>query len=94
MLTTANPAIAQLLDSLTPEQLNTLPAANPPPGVVPNMTHPQWRVPEFFGTITPFLFIALIMYGIRVYMKIAVLRKWRIEDSKFPIRSATRYSKS
>ena len=66
---------------LTPQQLEITPAALPPPGVIPNFQHPATRISDVIGIALPFLVIATAFLSIRAYMKIAVLKKWRPEDS-------------
>jgi hypothetical protein len=71
-----------LINSIPSNLLATLPAAAPPPGVIPNFDHPPSRSNLLLGLTTAFLVLAVISYFIRMYTKIRILRKVTWDDCK------------
>ena len=67
---------------LTPEQLAHLPAAQPPPGVVPNLVNPHsdGNVLLIVGSIL--VAIMLSFAGLRFYVKAFVRREFKADDCK------------
>lgn len=64
--------------------LNTIPVDPPPLGVTADLKNPQSRRPEILAIGIPFITIASIFFLIRVYVKAAIIKKWRLDDSEFP----------
>jgi hypothetical protein len=71
-----------LINSIPPALLATIPAASPPPGIVPNFDHPPSRSNLLLGLTSVFLSLAVISYFIRMYTKIKILRKVSWDDCK------------
>jgi hypothetical protein len=71
-----------LINSIPPALLATLPAAPPPPGIVPNFEHPPSRSNLLLGLTSVFLALAVISYSIRMYTKIKIFRKLTWDDCK------------
>ncbi|PVH97348.1 hypothetical protein DM02DRAFT_467817, partial [Periconia macrospinosa] len=71
------------INSIPPALLATLPAASPPPGVVPNFDNPPSRSNLLLGLTSTFLAFAVISYSIRMYTKIGIFRRVAWDDCKF-----------
>ncbi|KAH9862708.1 hypothetical protein J1614_010801 [Plenodomus biglobosus] len=71
-----------LINSIPPALLATLPAASPPPGVVSNFDNPPSRANLLLGLTSAFFALAVISYSIRMYTKIRILRKVTWDDCK------------
>lgn len=74
------------LDSVPRELWDKIPAARPPPGVVPNFVDPPSGGPTLIAVGTVLLFIMLVFAGIRFYSKAVVRRKVTPDDCKWPSR--------
>lgn len=60
------------------------PAAEPPPGVIPNFDHPQSRaIVEYVG-VGICLGVTLIFVLLRVYVKLVVTHAWGWDDGELP----------
>jgi hypothetical protein len=57
-----------------------LPAAAPPPGVLPNFAHPQSRALEAHVGMGICIGITLIMVMLRIYVKLAITHFWGWDD--------------
>ncbi|KAI1823897.1 hypothetical protein F4861DRAFT_296221 [Xylaria intraflava] len=68
------------LQGLTPEQLYQLPGAQPPPGVQPNFDNPESTAPEAIAIISVVLGIMIIVVAMRMYTRIAIVKKHGIDD--------------
>lgn len=71
-----------LLKSLPPEAYKIIPFAQPPPSVKANFENPPTRVPVILGVSITYLVIATLCLGIRAHAKIAIVKKWKWDDSK------------
>jgi hypothetical protein len=77
-----NGASIELLKSLPPEAYQTIPFAQPPPGVEANFENPPSRVPVILGISITYLVITTLCLGIRAHSKLAIARRWKWDDSK------------
>ncbi|KAJ8130427.1 hypothetical protein O1611_g3201 [Lasiodiplodia mahajangana] len=69
--------------SLTPEQQNDLlngPALQPPDGIASNFENPPNHNGVVLGIAVPFTILAFIFVSIRIYVKMFVTKKVRVED--------------
>lgn len=71
---------AQLVKSLPPGLLNQVAALSPPPGVKSNLVDPYSRGPTFSVAATVLIFVTLVFFGVRVYTKACVIRKFSWDD--------------
>ena len=65
-----------------PIDIYDTPAALPPPGVVPNLKHPQTLHAIFLVTGILCLLITMIAVVIRVFTKMYIMQRVRAEDCK------------
>ena len=73
---------AKIIESLSPEELETTPAGQPPAGVQPNFAHPQTLVPTILGTLITLFALTCICFSIRIYTKIFIAKKLKWDDSE------------
>ncbi|KXX79711.1 hypothetical protein MMYC01_203806 [Madurella mycetomatis] len=76
-------SIIQNFPNLPPElqeQILNGPARAPPPGVVPNFDNPPNRTPEAIAVIAVCLFFSTAAVLLRIYSRVFILRKVRLED--------------
>ena len=59
-----------------------LPIGKPPPGVVPNLDHPQSQTIAQYVGIGICLGVALVFVLLRIYVKLAVTRAWGWDDGE------------
>lgn len=71
----------KVLEELPAELLEMLPVQTPPLGIQSNFVDPASRVPVILGIGSTFFALALLCFIIRVYTKIAILKKWRWDDT-------------
>lgn len=57
-------------------------AGQAPPGIASNFAHPVSLVPAILGVGTAFLVLALVLFGVRMYQKAFVERKWTWDDGE------------
>ena len=72
----------QLIQSIPPASLKTLPAGQPPPGIHPNFADPPSRAPVILGICLTFAVLAVICFSIRIYTKLAIAKNWKWDDGK------------
>lgn len=60
-----------------------VPAAAPPPGVVPDFTHPQSRSNVAVAVCTASLVVTFFVFALRVYTRLRVLRCFGYDDFKW-----------
>ena len=70
----------QLIQSIPPALLGTLPAGQPPPGIQPDFADPPTRVPVILGVGITFAVLAVICFSIRIYTKLAITKNWKWDD--------------
>lgn len=87
MSSTVDPNIVK---SIPPALLKTLPAGQPPKGIKPNFADPPTRVPEILGVCTAFIVLTLVCFAIRIYTKLAIAKEWKWDDCKWCSRKAHR----
>ncbi|KAF7865202.1 hypothetical protein EAF04_006179 [Stromatinia cepivora] len=66
-------------------QLGNIPLSEPPPGVIPDLTHPQWHGQGVVIAAAIGIPLMLIIAATRVYSKCYLSRKWVLDDSSFII---------
>ena len=59
-----------------------IPAAKPPPGVIPNYAHPYTDGPLLVAVGGVFTALALLFTSTRIYTKLKLVGKWSPDDSK------------
>lgn len=69
-----------LINSIPPALLGTIPAAPPPQGITPDFVDPPSRSNLLLGLTSTFLGLAVISYVIRMYAKITIFRKVTWDD--------------
>lgn len=76
-------SVIQNFPNLPPEvqeQILNGPARAPPPGVVPNFDNPPNRTPEAIAVIVVCLFFSTAAVLGRIYSRVFILKKVRLED--------------
>ncbi|KAK9423448.1 hypothetical protein SUNI508_14028 [Seiridium unicorne] len=68
------------LAGLTPEQLASIPAGRPPPGIQPNLVDPPTAAPVLIIVSTILMVIMLFIAGVRFYVKAFVRKKINADD--------------
>ena len=82
-LETINLTILTIMES--PPSLTAIedqPLSAPPPGVIPNLENPQSRAFELFVTASVCLPLIIFFASLRLYAKVAILKKWTWDDSE------------
>lgn len=59
-----------------------IPAAEPPPGVVPNLVNPQWDGWVAIPIATVFLMIMYVVVGLKIYYCVALSGGFELGDCK------------
>ena len=62
--------------------LANLPAAPPPPGIIPNFVDPPTRVPVIVALEAVFITLMLLTVAMRIYVRLRVTKVWGFEDCK------------
>lgn len=70
----------KLIESIPPAVLKTIPAGQPPPGIVPNFADPSNRAPVVVGVGIAFSVLAVFCFSIRIYTKLAIKKNWKWDD--------------
>ncbi len=68
--------------SLSSDLTRNAPVEKPPPGVIPNYTNPYSQGPIFFVVGPALLFIMLVFFSVRMYVKFGILKKRTWDDCK------------
>ena len=68
------------LESIPLVLLKTIPAGQPPSGIVPNFADPPTRVPVVLGLSVAFIILAIFCFSIRIYTKLVIAKKWNWAD--------------
>ena len=68
------------IESIPPALLKTIPAGQPPPGIVPNFADPPTLVPVVLGVCIAFMTLAFFCFSIRIYTKLVIAKKWNWAD--------------
>jgi len=63
-------------------QLENLPAAKPPPGIVPNFVDPYSSGPILISVGSVFVVIMLAFVCVRIYTKVRIVRRSSLDDCK------------
>ena len=58
------------------------PVRPPPPGVVPNLAHPESRAFEIHVAASVSIPLILLFAAMRFYAKLAILKRWAWDDGK------------
>ena len=58
-----------------------LPAAKPPPGVIPNLVNPETIAPRIYTMIAILGFFALMSFSIRIFTRSRILHAFGLDDS-------------
>lgn len=69
--------MAQQMD---PSYYANLPASAPPPGVIPNLDHPQSRAIEAHIGMGICIGVTLVFVVLRMYVKLAITHMWGWDD--------------
>lgn len=72
-----------LIESIPPALLKTLPAGEPPPAIKPDFAEPPTRVPVILGVSIAFIVLAVVCFSIRIYTKLAIAKKWKWDDCEW-----------
>lgn len=75
--------MAQTGQSLSAVNLDNIPAAPPPPGVVPNFIHPENQLAAINTTLIICLSFATIFVWLRIYTKFLINKTHGYEDCAF-----------
>ncbi|KAJ8069259.1 hypothetical protein OCU04_002922 [Sclerotinia nivalis] len=70
---------------IPPSAYGNMPLSEPPPGVVPDLIHPQWHGQGVVIAAAIGIPLMLIMAATRIYSKCYLSRKWVLDDSSFII---------
>ncbi|KAK9784973.1 hypothetical protein AB5N19_09897 [Seiridium cardinale] len=73
------------LAGLTPDQLASIPAGGPPPGIQPNLVDPPTAAPVLIIVSTILMVITLFIAGIRFHVKDFVRNKINADDWTTPV---------
>lgn len=73
----------KLIENMPAALLKELPAASPPPGLQPNFSDPPTQVPTILGVGIAFLTLAFLCFSIRIYTKVALVKRWKWDDCKW-----------
>ena len=73
-----------LMDSNNPTVFKGVPAAKPPPGVVPNYSNPYSDGPTLIIVGSLLLFIMLVCVGARIFTKVKITRRTTPDDCRCP----------
>ncbi|MCJ1381606.1 hypothetical protein MMC17_004717 [Xylographa soralifera] len=71
------------MSSSTLAGLENEPLGAPPPGVIPNFAHPETTAPELYVAAGICIPLILVFAVIRFYAKIAIMKKWTMDDLTF-----------
>lgn len=61
------------------------PAGTPPLGVLPNYVDPPSKGPVFFSVGSVLLFIMIVIFSTRMYVKFRIVKKRTWDDCEFPV---------
>ena len=70
----------KVIANLPAAVLKTIPAGQPPQGILADFANPPTRVPIVLAVSTVFLTLAVTCFTIRIYTKIAIAKNWRWDD--------------
>ena len=76
---------AAFIGSLTPAELaglSNIPAATPPPGVVPNFVDPENQNRGFYAVTGTLFGVMLVLFINRLYVKFLKIQKYWWDDCK------------
>ena len=65
-----------------PATLDTVPAASPPPGVLPNLEHPKNNGSILIIVGSVLVVVMIIFVIVRIYTKVKIVKKWTPDDCK------------